>query len=85
MRLIPLALTQSARRDGLVERSKTGQQGTCEIGRELVGWPRRAKPESSKSRAFAGLPENARIVTALALGTDEESQGECQKLLSPKR
>jgi hypothetical protein len=39
-----------------------------------VGWPRRAKPESSKSRAFARLPENARIVTALAQETDEESR-----------
>jgi hypothetical protein len=44
------------------------------IGRELVGWPRRAKPEFSKSRAFARLPANARIVTALALTTDEESR-----------
>jgi hypothetical protein len=44
------------------------------IGRELVGWPRRAKHGSSKSRAFTRLPESARIVTALALITDEESR-----------
>jgi hypothetical protein len=41
---------------------------------QLVGWPRRAKHESSKSRAFARLQGNARIVTALAPGTDEESR-----------
>jgi hypothetical protein len=44
------------------------------IGRELVGWPRRVRPESSKSRAFARLQGNARIVTVLALGTDEETR-----------
>jgi hypothetical protein len=44
------------------------------FGRELVGWPRRAKHGSSKSRAFAHLPGIARIVTILALVTDEESR-----------
>ncbi len=44
------------------------------IGRELVGWRGLCEAESSKSRAFARLPENARIVTALALVTDEESR-----------
>jgi hypothetical protein len=47
---------------------------TCEFGRELVGWPRRAKHGLSKSRAFAGLRGNARIVTQLAVDTDEESR-----------
>jgi hypothetical protein len=43
-----------------------------------------AKHESSKSRAFARLPENARIVTALAQGSDEELRWKCQKLLAER-
>jgi len=54
------------------------------IGRELVGWLGRCEAESSKSRAFAGLPENARIVTALAVWADEESRWKCQKLLAER-
>jgi hypothetical protein len=55
------------------------------IGRDLVGRRGLCEPESSKSRAFPRLPWNARIVTALALVTDEESRSECQKLLDFRR
>jgi hypothetical protein len=55
-----------------------------EFGRELVGRLGRCVAESSKSRAFTRLPENARIVTALAVATDEELRWKCQKLLAER-
>jgi hypothetical protein len=64
---------------------EVGMRFNVEVGRKLVGWLRRAKPESSKSRAFAHLQGNARIVTVLAVGRDEESRPSAKNCLPSGR